>query len=300
MEGSTFLPLPQGLRITAIAQEETGLTVEVFSERISACCPLCEQWSDVVHSYYQRRLKDVPCGGQAVRLHLTVRKFFCGNPVCKRKIFTERIPAFVEPWAQMTLRLSQALQAIGLSTSGSLGARLAGRLGISTSWMTILRRIMEITTPNVASVTVLGVDDFSFRRGRTFGTILVDISSHQVIDLLPERSVESAAAWMRAHPEIQYVSRDRGKDYATAIREGAPQAMAIADRFHVMKNFVEALEPEVARCYKHLRQMSASMPDEQGKVALREEERKRLQRLSDKSERFEQVKALLSHAFRHE
>jgi transposase len=123
------------------------------------------------------------------------------------------------------------------------------------------------------------------------------LSAHQVLDLLPERTTESAAAWMREHPEVRYVSRDRGKDYATACREGAPQAVAIADRFHVMKNFVEALEPEVARCYKHLRQMSAPVSDERGKVASREEERKRLERLPDKSERFEQVKALLSHGF---
>src|SRR6266849_5802594 len=245
MEGTAFLPLPQGLRITEIHQEEMELTVEVLSERTSACCPLCEHSSDAVHSRYQRRLKDVPCGGQADRLHLTVRKFFCRNPECQRKIFTERVPAFVEPWAQMTIRLSQAIQAIGLSTSGSLGARLAARLGIATSWMTILHCIMELPGAMGITVTVLGIDDFSFRRGHKFGTILVGVSRHQVIDLLPERKAESAATWMRSHPEIQYVSRDRGTDYAQAAREGAPQAIQSADRFHLMKNLVEAIEPVV-------------------------------------------------------
>jgi transposase len=100
------------------------------------------------------------------------------------------------------MRLAAALQAIGLATSGSLGTRLATRLGIATSWMTILRRVMELSTPEASVVTTLGIDDFSFKRGRTFGTILVDLSAHQVIDLLPERSVESAAAWMQSHPEI--------------------------------------------------------------------------------------------------
>lgn len=213
------------------------------------------------------------------------------------KIFTERLPTFVEPWAQMTVRLKEALASLGLATSGSLGTRLSARLGITASWMTILRRIMELPQATPHEVSALGIDDFSFKRGRTFGTILVDLSAHQVLDLLPERTTESAAAWMREHPEVRYVSRDRGKEYATACREGAPQAVAIADRFHVMKNFVEALEPEVARCYKHLRQMSAPVSDERGKVASREEERKRLERLPDKSERFEQVKALLSHGF---
>jgi transposase len=227
MEGPAFLPLPQGLRITEVHQEEAELTVEVLSERTSACCPLCEHSSDAVHSRYQRRLKDVPCGGQAVRLHLTVHKFFCCNPRCRRKIFTERVPTFVEPWAQMTLRLGAAIQAIGLCTSGSLGVRLATRLGIATSWMTILRRMMALPTPAPGAVTVLGIDDFSFKRGRKFGTILVDLELHQVIDVLAERSRETSADWMRDHPEIIYVSRDRGKEYAQGASEGAPQAVQV-------------------------------------------------------------------------
>ena len=127
---------------------------------------------------------------------------------------TPRIPDFVEPWAQMTIRLNQALQAIGLATSGRLGMRLAARLGIPISWMTILRRIMALASPESTSVTVLGIDDFSFQRGRRFGTILVDLQRHQMIELLDERSPESSANWMRGHPEMNYVSRDRGKEYA--------------------------------------------------------------------------------------
>ncbi len=247
MEGYALLPLPHGLQITEIHQEETVVIVEVLSEKTCGRCPLCEEESDLVHSRYVRRLKDVPCGGKAVRLHLKAHKFFCQNQACRRKVFTERLPTFVEPWAQMTVRLVQSLQAIGLATSGSLGTRLAARLGISISWMTILRRVMALATPEASKVTTLGIDDFSFKRGRTFGTILVDLSTHQVIDLLPERKVESAAAWMQSHPEIEYVSRDRGNDYAQAARAGAPQARAVADRFHVYKNLVEAIEPVVTR-----------------------------------------------------
>jgi hypothetical protein len=123
MEGFTFLPLPEDLCITEVCQEETSLLIKMLSERTLACCPLCEQLSDAVHSRYQRRLKDVPCGGQTVCLQLTVHKFFCHNRQCQRKIFTERLPTFVELWAQMTIRLTAALQAIGLSTSGSLGCQ---------------------------------------------------------------------------------------------------------------------------------------------------------------------------------
>lgn len=117
----------------------------------------------------------------------------------------------------------------------------------------MLRRIMDLSSSAAGRVTVLGIDDFSFRRGRRFGTILVDLSSHQVIDLLDERSTKSASEWMQNYPEIEYVSRDRGNDYAQAAREGAPQATPVADRFHLYKNLVETIEPAVARCYKEIR-----------------------------------------------
>ncbi|MBO0782997.1 MAG: ISL3 family transposase, partial [Ktedonobacteraceae bacterium] len=297
----TTFTLPPGLRITELSQEETVLTIEVLSERPSAHCPFCGEESDAVHSRYQRRIRDLPSVGQTVLLHLTVRRFFCQNRACQRKIFTERLPAFVEPWAQMTLRLSQALQAIGLSSSGSLGTRLAARLGIATSWMTILCRIMELPTPEVRIVTEVGIDDFSFRRGRKFGTILVDLREHTVIDLLPERSAESAAKWLRTHPEIRYVSRDRGKDYAQAADEGAPQAVQISDRFHLMKNFVEAVEAEVSHCYNQLRHAhpplptsSLPAPQEWKDVADSDEKQPQKRSQIDKQEQFEQVKTLLS------
>ena len=213
MERTPFLPLPEGMFIEQIETSKTDLVVSVISTHPTSCCPLCTEPSSAVHSSYQRSVRDLPCGGRNIRLRLTVRKFFCRTPDCKRKIFTERLSPFVEPWAKVTNRLCEAIQAIGLSTSGSLGARLAARLGIASSWMTVLRRIMDLPTPAAGSVVALGIDDFSFRRGRKFGTILVNLEKHQVIDLLDERSSKTAADWMRCHPEIDYVSRDRGKDY---------------------------------------------------------------------------------------
>lgn len=159
----------------------------------------------------------------------------------------ERLAPFIHPWARVTTRLLQAVENIGLATSGMLGARLGDRLGIRTSWMTIVRRMMALPTAPVGQVSQLGIDDFSFRRGRRFGTILVNMQSRQTIDLLPDRKVETAAAWMAAHPEIELVSRDRGGDYASAAAAGAPQALQCADRFHLLKNLGEALEGVLAR-----------------------------------------------------
>src|SRR5260370_3345984 len=166
--------------------------------------------------------------------------------------------------------------------------------------MAVLRRMMDLPTSAAGSVVALGIDDFSFRRGRKFGTILVDLDSHEVIDVLADRSSQTSADWMRQHPEIDYVSRDRGKDYTQGASEGAPQAIQVSDRFHLRKNLVETVHPQFSRCYKHLRQAQLLLPpsdlphaDEWRPGPDADAERKRLARLADKQERVEQVKDLL-------
>jgi transposase len=163
-------------------------------------------------------------------------------------VFTERLKTLAEPWARMTTRLKEQITSIGLATCGKGGARLADRLGIETSRNTILRRIMEIPDDARASVVYLGIDDFSFRRGYRFGTILVDLESHRPIDVLPDRRAETSAAWMTDNPELHVVSRDRGSEYASAATQGAPQAIQVADRFHMCKNLTEATQLLLARC----------------------------------------------------
>src|SRR5258708_24454374 len=146
MEVSFFLSLPEGLRIEWVEPQGADLSVGVISLLPSSCCPLCAQASSQVHSQYQRTLRDVPCGGRKVVLHLSVRKFFCRNPDCVRNIFTETLPSFVQPWAQATTRLFEAGQAIGLATSGELGTRLADRIAMFTSPTPILPRIMALAS----------------------------------------------------------------------------------------------------------------------------------------------------------
>ncbi len=158
--------------------------------------------------------------------------------------------------ARMTKRLSQSIEAIGLATSGELGSRLAPRLGMVTSPTTILRRTMSLAAQRSEQVSRLGIDDWSFRRGRQFGTILVNLATHEIIDLLPDRETETAQAWMQAHPEIDVVSRDRGEDYAAAARKGAPQARQVADRYHLTDNLRDFVEEILARCHTEIGQAS--------------------------------------------
>ncbi len=238
--------------MTTIETIDDLLVVHVVSTRGKVYCPLCFSLAKRRHSRYTRVVADLPCAGFRVQLRLQMRKFFCENADCARKIFTERVPSFVEPWAQTTVRLRQAVQALGTATCGELGTRLAMRLGIGTSATTILRRIMALPSAPMEAVSHLGIDDFALRRGKNYGTVLVDLQHHQVIDLLPDRKAETAKAWIRTHPEIKLVSRDRAGDYATAARQGAPQAVQTADRFHLVKNLAEAVEKALVRCRAEL------------------------------------------------
>jgi transposase len=247
MERTPLLPLPEGMFIDQIQEAEASLIITVIATHPISSCPLCLEPSSSIHSLYRRTVADVPCGGRQVQLLLTARKFFCSNSLCERKVFTERLPQLVEPWARMTIRLCQQLTSVGLATCGKGGARLAARLGIDSTRQTILRRIMDLPPPAPCSVLRLGIDEFSFRRGQWFGTILVSLESHRIIDLLPDRRSETCAQWMQQRPEITIVSRDRGSEYAKAASQGAPQAIQIADRFHVCKNLTEATQLLLAR-----------------------------------------------------
>ena len=230
------------VQLEAMTVEQETLHLRLTTTAPTACCPLCAAPSSAVHSRYQRHLADLPWGPLAVRLHLTVRKFVCRTTACARRIFTERLPDLAAPSARKTQRLIAALQAIGLALGGEAGARLAARLRLATSPTTLLRLVQAVLPPVPPTLQAVGVDEWAWRRGHRYGTILVDLATHRVVDLLPERSAAAVAVWLAQHPAIAVVSRDRSALYADGIRQGAPQAVQVVDRFHLVENLREAVE----------------------------------------------------------
>ncbi len=225
-----------------ITLDEQRLTLLLTTTAPTACCPLCATVATHVHSAYTRTVADLPWAGCTVRVLLVVRKFFCQVATCTRRIFTERLPGLVAPYARRTLRLSHILGVVGLALGGEAGTRLVTRLGMAVSPRTLLRHLRRIPVPTSATPRVLGIDDFAFRKGRTYGTILVDLEQHRPIDLLPDRTAATVVTWLLAHPGVEIISRDRSPEYRRAATLGAPQARQVADRFHLVKNLREALE----------------------------------------------------------
>lgn len=256
MEQISFLALGDGLIVEQVIEEAHQFIVQVRSTMPASCCPLCGGHSDFIHSQYQRRLADVPCAGRAVQLHLTVRRFSCHNASCARAIFTERLSYLAQPRAQMTKRLRETLCLLGFAVCAEKTARLAPQLGMKGSASTVLRLQRAAALVPPGPFTKIGLDDFAFRRGKTYGTIVVDLETHRVIEVLPDRTVETVAAWLAAHPEITVISRDRASDYATAATLGAPQAIQICDRWHLVKNLSEYVTTFLARMRVQIHQAS--------------------------------------------
>ncbi len=242
MPTPTFLPDPDHLDLLCLHAERQTITAVVRTRSTGAHCPQCGRCSERVQSRYVRRPADLPWHGVAMRLELHVRRFFCDVPDCPQGIFAERLPGVLAPYARRTDRLAVWFTAVGFALGGEAGARLLAALGLTASPDTLLACIRALPLPAAHTPRVLGVDDWSLRKGRTFGTMLVDLEQRRVIDLLPDREAATLAAWLQRHPGVEMVSRDRGGAYVEGIRLGAPGVLQVADRWHLLHTLWEALD----------------------------------------------------------
>lgn len=234
-------PTELNLSINQIEMFEQSLFIEASGCHDSERCPDCGVYSTRKNGNYNRHPVDLPCIGYRVHLKLKVPRFFCDNQDCSRRTFAAKFQNFLNVYARRTNRLQQQQKEFGFAISAESGSDLLGKLSMITSPDTLLRLVRKEPDASIETPRVLGIDDWAIRKGQTYGTILVDLEKQKVVDLLPDREVETVVKWLKEHPEVEIISRDRGSNYIEGATKGAPHAIQVADRFHLISNLIDAL-----------------------------------------------------------
>ena len=304
MNLTSVLGLPSPLAVDRVERSAEELIVYLHATTSIIACPRCGTAGSRVHSRYYRTVADMSCVGQRLTLKLLVRKWVCPLDSCPQYTFAEQFAGLVRRYARMTDRLIQALQSAGVTSNGADGAYLFSSLAMPTTAKTLIRRVLELPLPKEGSIQIAGIDEWAWKKGSQYGTILVDLQEHRVAALLPERSVETSTVWFKKHPEVHTISRDRGKIFRAAADAGAPQAKQIVDRFHLQKNFGEALEKFFShhkRLLKKVTRLLAGKALPASKTApVRRSEQERRQRHTQRVRRHKRIWKLFRAGYNKE
>jgi transposase len=251
--------LPEGLLVESVSRAADGITVAARSAASDGICPSCGHRSRRVHSRYRRTLADLPCSGRVLRIGVMVRRFRCTMAACPARIFAERLgPAIAAPLARRTARLDRLAHHLGLALGGRPGAGLAARLLLPMSRDTLLRTLRRRAGRPEATASVIGIDDWAWKRGQRYGTLICDLERHRIVDLLPDREPATLDAWLAAHPEIALVARDRGGGYGQAVTRVHPEALQVADRWHLIENASAAFLDTIRRLMTAIRRAAGT------------------------------------------
>lgn len=240
-------PRDSPIGIWRVSVDRSAVTLDAVGINATGRGPSCGTVSSRVHDRYWRRPMDLPWRGHLVRLRLTVRRFSCPNQACERATFAEDFGPLLPRYARRIDGASALLVRLAELLGGEAGARAAAAASVPVSPDTLLRLLRRTALPCSSAPHVLGIDDFSLRRRTSYGTILLDLETHTVIDLLEGRDADTAAQWLAEHPQVEILVRDRSEAYSDAGRTGAPQAQQVADRFHLVRNASGAMEEVLQR-----------------------------------------------------
>lgn len=250
---------PSGFAVDDVTIIAERVQVRLRSRALSGTCPACGRQSRRVQSRYLRRPADLPFGGRRVELAIVTRRFWCDAVLCGRRIFCEQFDSGVlARYGRRTQRLETIVHHLGLALGGRPAAAFANRLMVPVSNDTLLRVVRRRVADQDDELTIIGIDDFAFRRGQTYGTIVCDLERRKPVTLLQDRALDTSRAWLAGHQSISTVARDRGGGYGEAIAKALPNAEQVADRWHLMENSSRAFLDAVGKSMRQIRQAVGS------------------------------------------
>ncbi|ARO32622.1 ISL3 family insertion sequence transposase protein (plasmid) [Rhizobium sp. NXC14] len=245
--------VPTGFIAERITHIDDETCILLSRAGATAACPACGRMSRTVRSRYRRQVADLPLSGKRVRLPVQTRRFACDAVLCGRQIFAERFGDVLPPYARRTGRLEHVVHHLALALGGRPAARFAQRLMLPVSNDTLLRVIRRQGPPSSTPPSVIVIDDWAWRRNHRYGTIVWDLERRRPVRLLPDREPATAEAWLRQNAQIQIIARDRGGAYGLAAARALPDAVQVADRWHLMENASRAFLDAVRKSMRQIR-----------------------------------------------
>ena len=269
MRINRLICLPK-FRIKSIEQKNGNIMIFASIKSKRSQCLIRGHFSTAVHDHYHRKLSDLPAFQNTTTLVLKTRKFKCKNLKCNRKVFSEQT-SHINRYSRKTLRAWQVLNSLSIELTGKLGSTLSKQLFLPVSSSTITRIAHKQQLPIIKQPVILGVDDWAFRKGVSYGTVLIDMETSRPIDLLSSRDSANLKEWLKKYPAIKIVTRDRSGAYSSAINEICPDAIQVADRFHLLMNLSDALDKYFKSISKEIRKVIKDKTDEILSLAANED-----------------------------